>query len=1292
MSSKKVSEATAKHREDLINKLAELTSHNEEYINEYIKEFNSESTHRLKKLVEALSGDRRKIEQLFKNTKEILARYDNNVGLDVKDIEAALTNAFAQIDGDIKKGIFDNINEYKKQISGYLSDIGSEFTAYKTYYTHRDKSNNLNVVKGLRNVLQELLGSFSDDLNIELVRVVSGYGDIIKNDLLKNIMGEKNDNTFSKLQFLPLKNIQNDILPKFSGKSDDIQAIFNSLQGRSVTDIEFFDLVQEMFDQGFEKDSIKKVVDKATQFASSVELFRDQFGIVNDVFKSLIDGEDLLDFNKINSNNVDSYAEILNEVKKMSIDGGYDMRDLAGMIAWSDAISDNDMRTKLLSKLDDEKTRTNLVNKAHTNTELQSLLEIGDKSLLHDLLNDTKGVDIGTQLQTYNDAIADHFEKLIKDLTKAFETNKNTILRFTSEYNSSLKGATINAMGLNNLMTDKEGLYALFQQARNDRHGSHGVLEEIFGKMDFKNMEVSQLGSIIKYTDAWENKGGNDRNISLKDIIEKGYIQGNKEISLEDFMEVARTMQTKLTKEEYGSDSAQSILSQLYKMIKKEGPSTPEDKFNKWMDQHKFLKDLFNWLLGIWGKIWNATKEIMNTHDKLRQNTGLLKADTTEWHDQLLSVSPTFAEWGMNIQDVADIQYNLLKATGSYQSSLVTNQENMLKNVGKFSKQFGMDTSTATKVFTDLMLIGGKTQDDATNTLDTYSKWGRVAKIDIASAMKDIAQNSEFVATYTKDGMKNILDASLYAQKLGMNLSGVAKTAEGFLNFESSITSQVKASVMLGKQLDFDRARFHAFNGDFTQMVDSIRSELGKMGKSWEDMTFFQRKALSESVGMSTEELSKFMVIEKNLGKSHGEWIDSIRKSENAVKGFIDTMPADQIKSWNAMMASFASLITSAATILEPFLNGLSWAFDLVSKIFNSELFGVKVGKMIASVLLFGGGLAFLTKSVLSVVSALFKWNLMNKALNTSWIGGMGRSIKGFMGGMGQKGAITLPSKSTPVPESMGQKGAITLPGKSTPVPESMSKKMVSRGAFHKGQKTMTDTASGMSSIGKFNWGSMLGNAAKFALYTVIVLGAMYGIAKIVRILPENAGTKLAGFGAGILVLTTIITALSTLVGSLVMGTMGIGAGVLLAGLGTIVLMIASIGLAVRAIPSDSHARIGGLGTGLSTFVNSINSLKVNNNNVLDYFINKIPQMIELKDTLSGLSNSFNSLNGSVGLTATQNVENIFNTGNKEDSINRVIRKMDELIQVTKDNKVVVKGDTYSALSRNITKVQSNLS
>lgn len=84
-------------------------------------------------------------------------------------------------------------------------------------------------------------------------------------------------------------------------------------------------------------------------------------------------------------------------------------------------------------------------------------------------------------------------------------------------------------------------------------------------------------------------------------------------------------------------------------------------------------------------------------------------------------------------------------------------------------------------------------------------------------------------------------------------------------------------------------------------------------------------------------------------------------------------MPEDQIKSWNAMMASFASLITSAATILEPFLNGLSWAFDLVSKFFNAEVFGLKVGKMIASVLLFGGGLAFLTKSVLSVVSALFK-------------------------------------------------------------------------------------------------------------------------------------------------------------------------------------------------------------------------------------------------------------------------------------------------------------------------------
>ena len=47
-----------------------------------------------------------------------------------------------------------------------------------------------------------------------------------------------------------------------------------------------------------------------------------------------------------------------------------------------------------------------------------------------------------------------------------------------------------------------------------------------------------------------------------------------------------------------------------------------------------------------------------------------------------------------------------------------------------------------------------------------------------------------------------------------MNLGDVAKVADGVLDFQSSLSAEMDSSVLIGKQLNFQRARELALAGD----------------------------------------------------------------------------------------------------------------------------------------------------------------------------------------------------------------------------------------------------------------------------------------------------------------------------------------------------------------------------------------------------------------------------------------------------------------------------------------------
>ena len=123
---------------------------------------------------------------------------------------------------------------------------------------------------------------------------------------------------------------------------------------------------------------------------------------------------------------------------------------------------------------------------------------------------------------------------------------------------------------------------------------------------------------------------------------------------------------------------------------------------------------------------------------------------------------------------------------------------------------------------------------------------------------KDVADNAENFASFAKDGGANIFAAAASAKKLGLNMSNVASATESLLDFETSIEKQMEASLLLGRQINLDRARQLALTGDQEGMLQEILKQVGGEAE-FNRLNVLQRRALAESVGQSVEGLSRLV-------------------------------------------------------------------------------------------------------------------------------------------------------------------------------------------------------------------------------------------------------------------------------------------------------------------------------------------------------------------------------------------------------------------------------------------------
>jgi len=274
------------------------------------------------------------------------------------------------------------------------------------------------------------------------------------------------------------------------------------------------------------------------------------------------------------------------------------------------------------------------------------------------------------------------------------------------------------------------------------------------------------------------------------------------------------------------------------------------------------------------------------------------------------------------------------------------------------------------------------------------------AGVDMASVQADIAANAGKTSKYFAGNPKALAKAAVEAAKMGMSLSDMADISDNLLDFEKSIQAQFELQSLTGKQMNFDKARQLALEGDIAGASAAVLEQVGDI-HDFNKMDVLERKKLADATGMSVEQLQKSLTIQSMRGQLSEDEL-AAAQGLNLTAAEMKDLTADDLKQKLASQDATAKMAKTMNQVKEQAMMALQPLMDMIGIIFDILTPIIKIGLFINKLIMAPFKAVFgLVKMVFAEIQSALKpiFDVFSELGNS--IGGSGGGIMDMLKSMG---------------------------------------------------------------------------------------------------------------------------------------------------------------------------------------------------------------------------------------------------------------------------------------------------
>ena len=286
------------------------------------------------------------------------------------------------------------------------------------------------------------------------------------------------------------------------------------------------------------------------------------------------------------------------------------------------------------------------------------------------------------------------------------------------------------------------------------------------------------------------------------------------------------------------------------------------------------LLDPMTYVTGIFSlfqKIIELVLEFDARTFKIAKSLGVSVSEARTLQSQFIDIATSSKNFGLRIEEVSQ-SYGEISTQLGY---LAPVQKGFAENAALIQKRTGASAESMEALARQSALTGktlGETYGIVASTRVIEGARNKIA-LSTRQIMEGIAKVSSAIVINFKGSTEALSGAVIRATRLGTTLNDINKQGESLLDFETSIQKEFELQVLTGRNINLTRARELALMGNTAGLMEELNKQQVTYD-SFMNENVIQRKAEADAIGLSVEELSKRLLLEKQakvLGAEQGE-------------------------------------------------------------------------------------------------------------------------------------------------------------------------------------------------------------------------------------------------------------------------------------------------------------------------------------------------------------------------------------------------------------------------------------
>ena len=356
--------------------------------------------------------------------------------------------------------------------------------------------------------------------------------------------------------------------------------------------------------------------------------------------------------------------------------------------------------------------------------------------------------------------------------------------------------------------------------------------------------------------------------------------------------------------------------------------------------------------LAIFMKIFSIMKDIDKSAGEFAKNQGISYKESVKLRGEMSKVAQASDNILVSSKGLMETQGRLNDLMGSN----VRFSDELASDMTLIAKTTNMSAETQGVLAFESMKSGKSAKDLLKTQKLTVLQQNKARGLTMSTKkIQDaIGKSSKALQLTFKGSTKELTNQVMAAKALGTNLSGVEKISSSLLDFEGSIQAELEAELLLGKDINLERARAAALEGDMATVADEVMKNKAIMN-AFDTKNVIAQEAAAKALGMSRGELADMVQGQKELEvvrdsgfksiddaqEKYNAMIDSGMSKEEAASKIKDKDLLTQLESASiadrlaATMERVSEVFIEMSTPVLAFVDGLMKSEGIANKIAN---------------------------------------------------------------------------------------------------------------------------------------------------------------------------------------------------------------------------------------------------------------------------------------------------------------------------------------------------------------------